>query len=203
MRPSQVEPSKPEAPGTEAPKPAPQPAVQPKRESPRPQPVQAKPEPVTRPQPVLPKTAADPSKPVAETRPEAAAPQPAVETKPEAAPPQPVVETKPEPQPQIAPTPPVLIRRVSPIYPEDARREGIQGAVQLQIDIDENGVPSNPRVVRSLHPSLDERAKEAVVLWRFRPGTVDGKPAPASVRVEVNFSLVGAPARTAPSLKKR
>lgn len=185
--------SKPEAAKVQPPASAVRPAVQTKQEAPRFQAVQAKPEAKAEVQPAL---------VTSEPKLEPPGPQPVIETKPEPAPP-PVADAGPEPKPQIPSTLPVLIRRVSPIYPDDARREGIQGAVQLQIDIDENGVPSNPRVVRSLHPSLDERAKETVLLWRFRPATVDGRPVPLSARVEVNFSLVGAPSRSAPSLKKR
>jgi TonB family protein len=183
-------------------------ASRPKVESPPPPTIENKP---IQPKPVAAKPS--PMKPPPEMAPQPVASQPAEpkpEPKVEAAPPVPaqqVVEVKPEAKPELAPrippTQPVLLRRVSPGYTEDARREGVQGTVQLRIDIDEQGVPSNPRVLRSLYPSLDERAREAVVLWRFRPATSDGKPAATSVNVEVSFSLVGAPSRGAPSLKKR
>jgi TonB family protein len=36
---------------------------------------------------------------------------------------------------------------------------------------------------------LDEKAIEAVRLWRFEPGLKDGKPVPVEVSIEVNFRL--------------
>jgi protein TonB len=36
--------------------------------------------------------------------------------------------------------------------------------------IDENGIPTDPIVERSLEKGLDEKAVEAVKKWRFKPG---------------------------------
>jgi TonB family protein len=36
---------------------------------------------------------------------------------------------------------------------------------------------------------LDERALEAVKLWRFEPSRKDGQPVPVQINVEVNFRL--------------
>jgi TonB family protein len=46
------------------------------------------------------------------------------------------------------------------------------------------------RVVRSLEPSLDEKALAAVGRWKFRPGTKDGMPVPVLATIEVNFRLL-------------
>jgi TonB family protein len=49
---------------------------------------------------------------------------------------------------------------------------------------------TNVRVLRSLGLGLDERAIEAVRLWKFRPGAVDGKAVTTRAVVEVNFRLL-------------
>jgi outer membrane biosynthesis protein TonB len=36
---------------------------------------------------------------------------------------------------------------------------------------------------------LDEKAIEAIALWRFEPGRNDGIPVAVQVNVEVNFTL--------------
>ena len=46
------------------------------------------------------------------------------------------------------------------------------------------------RVVRSLGLGLDEKAMEAVKLWKFKPGAKDGKPVTVAATIEVNFRLL-------------
>lgn len=84
---------------------------------------------------------------------------------------------------------PVPIHRADPEYTEEARNAKIEGAVLIHMVIDENGVPTDPKVVRSLDKGLDEKAIEAVKQWRFKPGLKDGKPVPVSANIEVNFRL--------------
>jgi outer membrane biosynthesis protein TonB len=45
------------------------------------------------------------------------------------------------------------------------------------------------RVVKPLHPSLNEEALLALADWRFKPGTKDGKPVAVRVQIEISFSL--------------
>jgi len=87
-------------------------------------------------------------------------------------------------------TPPVPLVKIDPEYSEDARRARIQGVVVLSIEVDTNGDVRHIRVERSLGLGLDEKAIEAVKRWKFRPGTIDGKPAVVSAVVEVNFRLL-------------
>jgi len=85
---------------------------------------------------------------------------------------------------------PVPIFRPEPEYSEEARKAKWQGAVLLQLVVDENGVPQEIKVVRSLGLGLDQKAIEAVQKWRFKPGLKDGKPVPVSANIEVNFRLL-------------
>ena len=85
---------------------------------------------------------------------------------------------------------PVPIYKPEPEYSEEARKAKWQGAVLLAIVVDENGVPQDVKVVRSLGLGLDQKAIEAVQKWRFKPGQKDGKAVPVSANIEVNFRLL-------------
>ena len=86
--------------------------------------------------------------------------------------------------------PPVPIHTAEPEYTDEARLSRIEGAVLLQVEIDEKGIPTEPKVVRSLDNGLDQKAVEAVLKWRFKPGLQDGKPVSVSVKIEINFKLL-------------
>jgi len=85
---------------------------------------------------------------------------------------------------------PVPIHRAEPEYTEEARNAKIEGSVLIKCVIDENGIPTDPKVERSLEKGLDEKAVEAVKKWRFKPGLKDGKPVPANVSIQINFRLL-------------
>ena len=90
---------------------------------------------------------------------------------------------------QVA-NPPVLVRRISPEYPEEARRKEIEGLVVVEAILDREGrVEPNVQVVRSI-PILDEEAVAAVRKWRFRPARDrDGSPVRVILEVPIRFVL--------------
>jgi protein TonB len=85
---------------------------------------------------------------------------------------------------------PLLLSKVEPEYSEEARKAKWQGTVELQIVVDEHGIPKEMRVTRALGLGLDQKALEAVAKWRFKPGMKDGKPVPVIATVQVNFRLL-------------
>lgn len=85
---------------------------------------------------------------------------------------------------------PKLIHKVEPEYSGEAHRAKLQGIVQIELVVDEHGVPKDLKIKRGLGLGLDEKALEAVAKWRFQPGTKDGKPVPVIATVEVNFRLL-------------
>lgn len=107
----------------------------------------------------------------------------------------------PEPAREPVRTPPRVLQTAPAAYTPEAMQRGIEGKVLLSVDIDEQGVPRRARVLRSLDPGLDRKAIESLAGWRFLPATEDGRPVAFTANVEVNFSLVGVPRRTPPSLK--
>lgn len=87
-------------------------------------------------------------------------------------------------------TPPKVISKADPKYPADAKKAGHQGKVQLALVIGTDGKVETVSVSRSVDPSLDQSAMEAVRQWTFEPALKDGKPVKVEVHVEINFSLI-------------
>ena len=87
-------------------------------------------------------------------------------------------------------TPAALIWKIEPEYSDEARRAKIQGTVLLFLEVDAEGKPCNIRVQQGLGLGLDEKAVEAVMRWKFRPGRQNGRPIPTAAMVEVNFRLL-------------
>ena len=71
-------------------------------------------------------------------------------------------------------------------YPEEARKNGIQGRVAVSVVIDENGRVTDPVIMRSRYPALDEEALRIVELMpQWKPGMQQGK----AVKVEFTFPV--------------
>jgi len=81
-----------------------------------------------------------------------------------------------------------VLRRVIPAYPDELRRKGIAGRVELQVGIDEKGTVGGVRIVKPLHPYLDNAAVQALKQWRFEPVRRNGVPVPAVITLTVNFT---------------
>jgi TonB family protein len=81
---------------------------------------------------------------------------------------------------------PQRIRKRDPERPGIVNALGVAVAV-LEVAIDVDGVVKQPRVVKSPAPSVSYAALEAVKQWRFRPGTVGGKPVPILFNLTVTM----------------
>jgi protein TonB len=62
------------------------------------------------------------------------------------------------------------------------------GVVTLSLVVQTNGKPDNIQVVKSLGPSLDKKAIDAVNGWKFRPAMKGGSPVVVQIMVEVKFA---------------
>lgn len=76
----------------------------------------------------------------------------------------------------------------NPVYPQEAQASGIDGIVVAEITVNESGIVTDARVLKS-NPVLDDAALRAVREWRYDPTIVDGKAVPVKMTVTVNFSL--------------
>jgi TonB family protein len=84
--------------------------------------------------------------------------------------------------------PPKLIKLVNPVYPEKARKQGLEGIVILSAKTDENGKVIDTMVLRSI-PGLDQAAMDALKQWVYEPLLIDGKPRKVIFTVTVRFTL--------------
>jgi TonB family protein len=86
-------------------------------------------------------------------------------------------------------TPPRRIEGSEPEYSKSATQQKIQGTVSLSLIVGPDGRAHNVTVTKSLEPSLDANAVEAVKMWKFAPATKDGKPVPVQIAIEVSFKM--------------
>jgi TonB family protein len=82
----------------------------------------------------------------------------------------------------------LLIHKVSPVYPYEARQARIQGIVLLQAEINTEGRIANLRLI-SGPPELASAAIGAVQQWRYRPYLLAGQPVEVETQIQVNFQL--------------
>ena len=83
---------------------------------------------------------------------------------------------------------PKLLTRVEPVYPADAKANGIQGVVILEITIAKDGSIGSAKVLRGV-PPLDSAALDAVKQWKYQITYVEDNPVEVLMVVTVNFVL--------------
>lgn len=86
-------------------------------------------------------------------------------------------------------TPPIPIHKVDPQYPAELRKDRVTGIVTIEAFIDKTGKIQNVTVLRSADQRLNEYALEAVRMWRFKPGTVNGEPVDVIFQLDIAFSI--------------
>jgi len=82
----------------------------------------------------------------------------------------------------------ILLYRVEPEYPEQAREQKIQGVVVLEVHVGADGAVQDVQAV-SGPPLLIKASTDAVKQWRFKPHTNNGRPVEMQSRVSLNFRL--------------
>jgi periplasmic protein TonB len=77
-----------------------------------------------------------------------------------------------------------------PAYPLAAREDGLEGPVDLRVDVSAQGqVRQVDWARRSGILLLDLAARDAVRQWRFQPALQDGEPVAGSLHVVIRFRL--------------
>ena len=82
----------------------------------------------------------------------------------------------------------LVVHRVQPLYPPEARRARVQGTVVMQAVIGKDGTIKDLRVVTG-DPMLDDAALDAVRQWQYRPYILNGDPVEVDTQIEVHFTL--------------
>lgn len=76
------------------------------------------------------------------------------------------------------------------IYPKEARDKGIQGKVYVSFTIEKDGAISEVKVLRGVHPLLDEEAVRVVESFpNWKPGKQKGKEVRVSYNLPLSFVL--------------
>ena len=76
------------------------------------------------------------------------------------------------------------------IYPDQARRNNIEGLVHVQFIVNKEGFIINPEVVKKLSPEIDAEALRIVKeLPRFTPAKEEGQPVSFRFTVPIRFAL--------------
>jgi protein TonB len=84
-----------------------------------------------------------------------------------------------------------VVFRAKAVYPRQARRDNIEGWVQLAFDINETGKVENVSVIASEPKRIfNKAARKALLKWKYQVLLVDGKPLVHKNRsIQLNFKM--------------
>jgi TonB family protein len=85
----------------------------------------------------------------------------------------------------------LLVKKVSPIYPADAKSAHIEGKVVFETTIGPDGGVEDVRLVSTPSASLALAAFQSVSQWEYKPYRVNGDAVTVESKVEIDFSLGG------------
>jgi TonB family protein len=80
----------------------------------------------------------------------------------------------------------LLVHRVEPIYPAEARKERLEGTIALDIVIGRDGSVQNMRALNG-PDVLARAAMDALRWWKFEPYRINGEPAVVETTLAVEF----------------
>jgi len=82
-----------------------------------------------------------------------------------------------------------ILKKANPVYPKQARKKHITGAVLLCAIITKEGTIGALDVVASPDPLLSQSAIEAVQTWTYKPYLLKGVPAEVDTSIMVNYNI--------------
>jgi len=82
-----------------------------------------------------------------------------------------------------------ITEQPKPQYSEEARKFLLEGVVELEAEILENGRIGAITIMKPAGAGFDEPAIEAVSKWKYTPTTVDGTPACVISKMTVNYEF--------------
>jgi protein TonB len=87
---------------------------------------------------------------------------------------------------------PVVIRRVEPVYPEFAKKAGLEGSVYVNIWVDKEGKVRDVKILKSDSEIFNQPVVDACKQWLFSPAMMKNGPVAVWVAVPFRFSLATA-----------
>ena len=72
-------------------------------------------------------------------------------------------------------------------YPESLQAAPITGIVTIEGRVGTDGFVTGLRLIKPVHPDLDNAALEAVTSWRFTPARLNGVLVEVPLRVSIEF----------------
>jgi protein TonB len=96
------------------------------------------------------------------------------------------------PPPDFAPyeKAPQIIKRTHPIYPEKARKAGLNGTVWVKIWVDKSGKPLQVIIQKSDSDVFDQAAIDAAKQLLFTPALRNGEPVDCWVSLPFHFRTI-------------
>lgn len=83
---------------------------------------------------------------------------------------------------------PEPVKRIPPVYPELARKAGIEGRVTVKVLIGTKGDVERVEIVKG-HPMLNDAAIEAAKQWKFKPGKQRDRLVKVWMNIPIDFKL--------------
>jgi TonB family protein len=84
---------------------------------------------------------------------------------------------------------PKIVKKVDPVYPDEAKKNLVQGVVVLEVTTDEEGNIAKVAVLRSDSSLLNQASIDAVKQWKYEPMFSKGNPISVSFNVTLTYRL--------------
>ena len=84
---------------------------------------------------------------------------------------------------------PVPVKNPPPLYPEIARRAGVEGTVWVKIWVDKEGKAKKAQILKSDAELFNQAAIDAAMQWVFTPAVMNNGPVAVWVSIPFKFKL--------------
>ncbi len=88
---------------------------------------------------------------------------------------------------------PVVIKKVMPVYPDLARRSGLEGTVLAKVWVNTEGHVKQAIIIQCSSKIFEQPVLDAVKQWTFTPAYMNNQPISQWVKIPINFRLGTAP----------
>jgi protein TonB len=84
---------------------------------------------------------------------------------------------------------PQIVKRINPVYPEIARKAGLEGTVYVKIWVDKQGKAKKAVIQKSASDIFDQAAIDAAMQFVFTPAMMQNGPVDVWVAIPFHFRL--------------